>query len=105
MLLREYYKDKYKFVLALTNHEFIFFLNKFYGSLIFRGKKSLALNFFDNLIFSFKKKFRRDPFLLLHKALNNILPLLSSTQKKMGKSYQAVPTIAVGNRRFVIMLD
>jgi len=44
MLLKEYTKSgKYNFVLALKKTEFNYVLNKIYGSLISRGKKSFAI--------------------------------------------------------------
>lgn len=106
MLLKEYNKfGKYKFVLALKKDEFNFFLNKFFGSLISRGKKALAVKMFNEILINFKEKFKTDPFIELHKAINNLIPILSSTQKKMGKIYHAVPSLAVGKRRFVIMIS
>lgn len=106
MLLKKYTKfGKYNFILALKKNEFNFFLNKFFGSLISRGKKGLAVKMFNEILFNFKAKFKSDPFIELHKALNNLIPILSSTQKKMGKIYHAVPSLAVGKRRFVIMLN
>jgi len=57
MLLKEYTKSgKYNFVLALKKTEFNYFLNKFYGSLISRGKKSFAIKQFNEILFKFKKK-------------------------------------------------
>jgi len=106
MLLKEYTKKgKYNFVLALKKNEYNFFLNKFYGTLISRGRKGKAMKMFDEILVAFKEKFKSDPFVELHKAINNLIPILSSTQKKMGKIYHAVPSLAVGRRRFVIMLS
>lgn len=106
MLLKEYNKTgKYNFVLALKKNEFNFFLNKFFGSLISRGKKGIAIKMFNEILINFKEKFKSDPFVELHKAINNLIPILSSTQKKMGKIYHAVPSLAVGKRRFVIMIN
>lgn len=106
MLLKEYTKSrKYNFVLALKKNEFNFFLNKFYGSLISRGNKSFAIKQFNEILINFKKNFKSDPFVELHKAINNLIPILSSTQKRIGKIYHAVPSLAVGKRRFVIMIN
>jgi ribosomal protein S7 len=106
MLLKEYTKKgNFNFVLALKKNEYNFFLNKFYGTLISRGKKGIAMRMFDEILMAFKEKFKSDPFIELHKAINNLIPILSSTQKKMGKIYHAVPSLAVGKRRFVIMLS
>jgi len=106
MLLKEYSRTgKYNFVLALKKNEFNFFLNKFFGSLISRGKKGIAMRMFNDILWNFKEKFKSDPFIELHKAINNLIPVLSSTQKKMGKIYHAVPSLAVGKRRFVIMIS
>ena len=106
MLLKSYIKPgKYNFVLALKKNEFNYFLDKFYGSLISRGRKSFAIKQFNEILFKFKKKFRSDPFIQLHKAINNLIPILSSTQKRIGKIYHAVPSLAVGKRRFVIIIN
>lgn len=106
MLLREYTKTgKLNFVLALKKNEFNYFLNKFYGSLISRGKKNIAIKMFNEILINFKEKFKSDPFIELHKAINNLIPILSTTQKKMGRVYHAVPSLAMGKRRFVIMIS
>jgi len=106
MLLKEYTKSgKYNFVLALKKNEFNYFLNKFYGSLISRGKKSFAIKQFNAILIKFKERFRSDPFVELHKSINNLIPILSSTQRKIGKIYHAVPSLAVGKRRFVIIIN
>jgi len=106
MLLKEYTKSgKYNFVLALKKDEYNFFLNKFYGSLISRGRKSFAIKQFNNILINFKENFKSDPFIDLYKSINNLIPILSSTQKRMGKVYHAVPSLAIGKRRFVIMLN
>lgn len=106
MLLKEYTKNnKYNFVLALKKNEFNFFLNKFYGSLISRGRKSFAIKQFNEILINFKENFKSDPFVELHKAINNLIPILSSTRKKIGKVYHAIPSLALGKRRFVIIIN
>jgi ribosomal protein S7 len=106
MLVKEYIKKgKYNFALALKKNEYNFFLNKFYGTLISRGRKGKAMRMFDDILVAFKERFKSDPFVELQKAINNLIPILSSTQKKLGKVYHAVPSLAVGKRRFVIMLS
>jgi ribosomal protein S7 len=92
-------------LLALKKNEFNYFLNKFYGSLISCGKKSFAIKQFNMILMKFKEKFRSDPFIELHKSINNLIPILSSTQKKIGKIYHAVPSLAIGKRRFVIIIN
>jgi ribosomal protein S7 len=96
---------KGKYILGLKDKEFEFFLNKFYGSLIFRGRRSFAIKLFDIILFNFKKLFNGDPFVSLRKSIDNLIPILGLTQRKIGKVYHAVPKLAVGNRRFVVMLN
>jgi ribosomal protein S7 len=98
-------KSKNKYVLGLNDSEFEFFLSKFYGSLISRGRKGYAIKLFNKILVNFKNKFKKDPFIELRKALDNLIPILMSTQKRVGKVYQAVPKLAVGNKRFVVMLS
>jgi len=98
-------KVKNKFSPDLKNSEFELFLSKFYGSLITRGRKDYAIKLFDEILINIKKKFKKDPFINLQKAINNLVPILLSTQKRVGKVYHAVPKIALGNRRFVVMLS
>jgi len=106
MLLKEYTRSgKYNFVLALKKDEFNYFLNKFYGSLISRGRKSFAIKQFNMILMKFKERFKSDSFIELHKSINNLIPILSSTQKKIGKIYHAVPSLAIGKRRFVIIIN
>lgn len=109
MLLRKYDNlGDYKFVLALQNREFISFLNRFKCSLISKGKKSIAFKMFNKILLNFKQRFGTSPIVELHKAINNILPLLSvSYRKKLGKNkgVHIFPALALGDRRFIIMLD
>lgn len=105
MLIKIKEKNKSKYVLGLKNTEFELFLSKFYGTLISKGKKNFAIKLFNRILLNFKNKFNKDPFIELHKSINNIVPLLTSTQKKIGKVYHSVPKLASGNRRFVIVLS
>ncbi|MGZ8886841.1 MAG: hypothetical protein ACXW1A_01070 [Nitrososphaeraceae archaeon] len=105
MLIKSRNKNKGKYMLGLKNNEFEVFLSKFYGTLISRGRKSFAIKLFNRLLLNFKNKFGKDPFIELYKSTNNLVPLLTSTQKKIGKVYHSVPKLASGNRRFVIMLS
>lgn len=98
-------KEKGRYSLSLRDSEFEFFLSKFYGSLISRGRKGYAIKLFNKILVNFKNKFKKDPFIELRKAIDNLIPILMSTQKRVGKVYQAVPKLAVGNKRFVIMLS
>jgi len=43
MLIKQYNKGKREFIVGLDINEFDEFLNKFYGNLIFRGKKKNIL--------------------------------------------------------------
>jgi len=105
MLLKIKQKNNnYKYLLALTDSQFEFFLTKLCGSLISRGRKDYALKLFDRILLNFKKHFKKDPFIDLRKSIENLIPVLTSTQKKIGKAYHSVPKLAFGNRRFVIML-
>ena len=98
-------KLKNKYLFGLKNSEFEFFLSKFYGGLISRGRKSYAVRQFDKILVNLKKKFKKDPFNNLNKIANNLVPVLLSKQKRVGKVYHSVPKIALGNRRFVVMLS
>lgn len=105
MLLKLRQKNnKYKYLLALNDSQFEFFLIKLCGSLISRGRKNYAMKLFDKILFDFKKHFHKDPFIDLRKSIDNLIPVLTSTHKKIGKVYHSVPKLAFGNRRFVIML-
>lgn len=105
MLLKVKQKNDYKYFLALSDSQFEFFLTKLCGTMISRGRKNYAIKMFDKILFNFKKHFKRDPFDDLRISINNLIPILSSTQKKIGKVYHSVPKLATGNRRFVIMLS
>jgi ribosomal protein S7 len=105
MLLKVKHKNDYKYFLALTDSQFEFFLTKFCGTLISRGRKDYAMKMFDKILINFKKHFKRDPFIDLRKSIDNLIPILNSTQKRIGKVYHSVPKLAFGNRRFVIMLS
>jgi ribosomal protein S7 len=94
-----------KYFLVLDNSQFEFFLVKFCGSLISRGRKDYAMKLFDDVLFTFKKHFNSDPFVNLRKSINNLVPVLGSTQKRVGKVYHSVPKLISGKKKFVIMLS
>jgi len=98
-------KKKGSYRLGFKDSEYDVFYNKFYGSLIFRGRKSYAFRMFDNILFNFKNQLKVDPYIELRKAIENLIPILGLTKKRIGKVYHSVPKMAVGNRRFVIMLN
>jgi ribosomal protein S7 len=102
-MLIEEKKGSYR--LGFKDSEYDVFYNKFYGSLIFRGRKSYAFRMFDNILFNFKNQLKVDPYIELRKAIENLIPILGITKKRIGKVYHSVPKMAVGNRRFVIMLN
>lgn len=52
-----------------------------------------------------KKKKKEDPFYGLYKATDNLLPIIGQTKRKIGKNIIIIPCFALGNRRFVIMID
>jgi len=105
MLLKTKKDNNDKYYLVLSDHEFELFLTKFCGSLISRGRKDYALKLFDKILLNFKKQLKNEPFFELRKSFDNLIPILISTQKKVGKVSHSVPKLAVGNRRFVIMLN
>jgi ribosomal protein S7 len=63
----------------------------FLGSLIFRGRKLWAFNFFCNLKFEFKKREAVDPFWIFLIGLMKITPEVLLIPRKIGGKIQGVP--------------
>jgi hypothetical protein len=60
---------------------------------------------FDELLLKIKKKFKKDPIFILLKVTKNLLPLFATGYRRMGNRYQAIPKLALGNNRNVLMID
>lgn len=106
MLIKQYNKGKREFIVGLDINEFDEFLNKFYGNLIFRGKKKYSIKFVDFIFLKLKKKFKADPLIKLYFIINNLTPLFNLSQKKVGrKKFQYIPSLAIGKRRYFLILD
>jgi ribosomal protein S7 len=76
----------------------------FFRSLIFRGRKIWAFNFFVNLKFELKKRERIDPFWVLLVSLLKITPDFILLPRKLGGTtkYVGLPIIEKKRYRFAI---
>ena len=67
--------------------------NLFVNLFMKQGKKLKARKFFFDSIFLLKKKTKKDPWLLLEKALHNARPLVKLKRKKIKGRMDSIPTI------------
>jgi len=102
-----------------NNREFLTFLKKFRGSMIFRGKNSLSYKLFDAIRIRFKKAFRyskktkikikrkkRRKFnfhAAFRKAISNLIPILGTSNVKRGRKVETVPVLLKLRKRIVLI--
>jgi ribosomal protein S7 len=89
----------------VEDKEFYIFLKKFVGSLIFRGNKSRAIKMFDEILYSLKCKFNKDPIFIFYTVFKKLVPIFSIAYKRVGNKYQPVPKFANKNVRIVLIND
>jgi len=104
MFIKKIIDSKEKLVVGLNELEMAIFLQKFNGVFIFNGKKSLSKKYFDQILQKFKEIFNNDPLISLKDSIDNLVPLLGCSFKKVGKRVDVIPSAIYGNRRFVLML-
>jgi len=97
-------EDRLIYSLIVEDREFYVFLKKFIGSLIFKGNKVKAINMFDEIMFRMKRKFRKDPIIILYSIFKKLVPIFSIAYKRIGNRYQPVPKLAGKNVRIVLMI-
>jgi len=89
----------------LTSKEFGSFIKKFYGILIYKGKKSYSIKAFDYLLYSLKKQFKQDPMALIYNISNKLMPVFVIGQKQYRGNVVDVPVLARGNKKNLYMLN
>lgn len=88
------------------NKEFNIFFNKFIGYLTYRGKKSKAFKNFDNIIYMIKKNYKYYNIInIIYIFYLKLYPIFSVRYKRFGKNYQAIPKLAVGNIKNVLIFN
>jgi len=60
---------------------------------------------FDEILFSLKRKFKKDPIIIFYSVFKKLLPIFSIAYKRVGNRYQPVPKFAGKNVRVVLMID
>ena len=88
---------------GLSSEEFMMFLQKFRGSLIFRGKGSLSYKYLTKIILAYKSVFAKNFEILIKKTVRNLLPVLGLSKIKKGYKVQLVPILLKPNKRYVLM--
>lgn len=104
---REYFsyiKRKENFA-NLTSREFATFLKKLCGTLVHRGKKSYSIRVYNYLLLNLKKKFKKDPTILIYDVANKLMPVFVIGQKQYRGSITDVPVLARGNKKNLYMLN
>jgi len=97
--------NKALYSIIIEDKEFHIFLNKFVGSLIFKGNKTRAIKLFDEILYNLKKVFHIDPMIIFFEIFKKLIPIFSVAYKRMGNRYQPVPKLANKNVRVVLMID
>lgn len=77
----------------------------FFGSLIFKGKKIWAFNFFLNLKAELKKREQIDPFWLLLISFMKIMPEIMLFPRKLGGRVQGVPLPISERKQYTFVIS
>lgn len=72
----------------------------FVGSLIFRGRKQWAFNFFLNLKYELKKREKVEPILTFVVAMMSISPSVLLYKLRLGGSFHGVPMYSGERKRY-----
>lgn len=82
----------------------IYYHKKFFGSLIFKGKKLYAYNFFSNIKFQLKINESFDPFFVFLISMVRITPSIFFIYKRMGRLKLGIPLPIKENKQFVFAI-
>ena len=99
---------KVVFKREFTDENYLLFLRKFRGTMIYRGRSSLSYKLWDKIFSNLKifmkkqKKYQRVD-LALKRAVFNLIPILSTANVKRGKKVQVVPVLLKQHRRIVLI--
>lgn len=97
----EVYEQKF------NEQEYLSFLRKFRGSLIFRGKSSLSYKLFDRIQIILRKEISKkrgeDPEVGLEIALFNLIPIIGMSNVRRGRKIQTVPVFLKPRKRIVLI--
>jgi ribosomal protein S7 len=91
-----------------TDENYLLFLRKFRGSMIYRGRSSLSYKLWDKIwknlkIFMQKQKKYQRVDLAFKRAVFNLIPILSTANVKRGKKVQVIPVLLKQHRRIVLI--
>jgi len=91
-----------------NNKEYLLFLRKFRGSMIFKGNRSRSYKLYDYIKIYFKKilkkKYRHiDPDYVFKAAISNLIPVLSTANVRRGRRIETVPVLLKLRKRIVLM--
>lgn len=100
-----------------NRREFLTFVRKFRGSMIFRGKNSLSYKLFDSIRIRFKKAFRIDKnkpqykkkrrkivfYAAFKRAISNLIPILGISNVKRGRKVETIPVLLKLRKKIVLI--
>jgi len=104
MLINKQSKSGSKLSVGLNNEEFSRFLKIFCNMFIFKGKKSFAIKYINEIFFQLKQyKKNNKSLIILRSAADNLLPIIGCGKKRLGKGHLPFPFFLTGNKRFVLI--
>jgi len=101
---REEYINLYR--QEFSDKDYLTFLRKCRGSLLFRGKSSLSYKLFDYIRKVFKKVITskgEDPDEGLSHAISNLIPIIGTSSVKRGRKVQTIPVFLKIRKRIVLI--
>ena len=99
-------QDIEAFKQEFNEEDFITFLRKFRGSLIFRGKSSLSYKLLDCIRMRLKKAISirdEDPEDGLKAAIKRLVPVIGMSNVRRGRKVQTVPSFVKLRKRIVLI--
>jgi hypothetical protein len=95
-------------IIKFELEDFLKFLNLFQKFLILKGKKTKALNYFDNILFNLKlllkkNNIKKDLYVFLYDVINILYPIMGLTFKKVGQRVDIIPAM-ISNRMQIILV-
>jgi ribosomal protein S7 len=89
-----------------NDREFLTFLKKFRGSMVFRGKSSFSYKLYDRINLIFKKsslKKKVNPEAVFRYAISNLIPVVGISNIKRGRKVETVPVLLKLRKRIVLI--
>jgi len=105
MYKRAYKRKTKELAYSFDNREYMEFLSRLQGCLVFKGKRALSYKWMDKIFYKFKRTFGIDTDFLFKRTLRNITPFIGYRKVKMGKKVNPLPILLRRSKRHVLAIN